>query len=96
MVRFLSVARLGISLGATVPHKIVGLNAPVGFTARADEPLSTGHRRVLAWLGGVAPSKPRVVLTHGEDNTRRMPSLEVKKHYGLTISMPRLGEAVEL
>jgi metallo-beta-lactamase family protein len=60
-----------------------------GFSAHA------GQKDLLSWLGGVAPSKPDVVLTHGEDGPRETLAGKVRKCFGLKTSMPRMGEVIE-
>jgi len=61
-----------------------------GFSAHA------GQRDLLSWMSAVAPSKPRVILTHGEDVPRRILAGEIHKHFGLETFMPRMGEVVEV
>jgi metallo-beta-lactamase family protein len=61
-----------------------------GFSAHA------GQKDLLKWIGAVAPSKPRVVLTHGEDKSRKILAGEIRKHYGLATSIPHMGEVIEL
>ena len=61
-----------------------------GFSAHA------GQKDLLNWFSAVAPSKPRVILTHGEDKARRVLSAEIKKRFGLSSSLPRMGEVVSL
>jgi metallo-beta-lactamase family protein len=60
-----------------------------GFSAHC------GQRDLLNWLGPVAPSKPFVVLTHGEDGPRNILANEVRKRFRLRTSMPRMGEVLE-
>jgi metallo-beta-lactamase family protein len=60
-----------------------------GFSAHA------GQKDLLSWLGAVAPSKPDVILTHGEDGPRKTLAAEVRKRYGLRTSLPRMGEVIE-
>ena len=60
-----------------------------GFSAHA------GQKDLLSWLGEVAPSKPAVVLTHGEDGPRKTLAGEVWKRFGLKASMPGMGEVLE-
>jgi metallo-beta-lactamase family protein len=55
-----------------------------------------GQKDLLKWFGAVAPSKPRVVLTHGEDKSRKILAGEIRKHYGLATSIPYMGEVIEL
>jgi metallo-beta-lactamase family protein len=60
-----------------------------GFSAHA------GQKDLLSWLSAVAPSKPEVVLTHGEDGPRKTLAGEVRKRFGLKTSIPRMGEVLE-
>jgi metallo-beta-lactamase family protein len=61
-----------------------------GFSAHA------GQKDLLRWLSALAPSKPRVVLTHGEDRARKTLSAEIRKRLGTAAAMPRMGEVIEL
>jgi metallo-beta-lactamase family protein len=60
-----------------------------GFSAHC------GQTDLLNWLAAVAPSKPDVVLTHGEDGPRKTLAGEVRRRFGLKTSMPRMGEVLE-
>ena len=61
-----------------------------GFSAHA------GQKDLLAWLSPVAPSKPRVVVIHGENGPRASLASCIQKRFGLKTSLPRMGETVEL
>ena len=61
-----------------------------GFSAHA------GQKDLLAWFSAVAPSKPRLILTHGEDKARRSLSAEIRKRFGLSSHLPRMGEVIQL
>jgi metallo-beta-lactamase family protein len=61
-----------------------------GFSAHA------GQKDLLRWLSALASSKPRVVLTHGEDRARKALSAEIRKRFGTATAMPRIGEVIEL
>jgi metallo-beta-lactamase family protein len=61
-----------------------------GFSAHA------GQTDLLAWLGALAPGKPRVVLTHGEDRQRQMLAQKIQQRYKLQPVMPRMGETIQL
>jgi len=61
-----------------------------GFSAHA------GQKDLLAWFASVAPSKPRLVLTHGEDKARRTLSAEIRKRFGASSYLPRMGESITL
>lgn len=61
-----------------------------GFSAHA------GQTDLLNWLGAVARSRPRVMLTHGEDSPRRTLAGMIQKRFNLKASLPRMGEAIEM
>jgi metallo-beta-lactamase family protein len=61
-----------------------------GFSAHA------GQTDLLSWFSAIAPSKPRVILTHGEDEPRTTLAREIQKRFRLTSSLPALGETIEL
>jgi metallo-beta-lactamase family protein len=61
-----------------------------GFSAHA------GQTDLLNWLSAIAPCKPKVVLTHGEDRPRQVLAGLVAKRFGLATVMPRMGEVIEL
>jgi len=60
-----------------------------GFSAHC------GQKDLLNWLGPAAPSKPFVVLTHGEDGPRKILADEVRKRFRLRTCTPRMGEVLE-
>ncbi len=61
-----------------------------GFSAHA------GESDLLHWFSAVAPSKPRVILTHGEDKSRQALAAAIKKQFKLMPTLPAMGETVEL
>jgi metallo-beta-lactamase family protein len=61
-----------------------------GFSAHA------GQTDLLTWVGVVAPSKPRVIVTHGEDGPRGEMAKQIRQRYGLKPVLPLLGDAIEL
>ena len=61
-----------------------------GFSAHA------GQADLLAWLAAIAPSKPRVVLTHGEDESRLGLDALVRQRFNLQTACPALGETLEI
>jgi metallo-beta-lactamase family protein len=61
-----------------------------GFSAHA------GQTDLLEWFGVIAPSRPRVVLTHGEDGPRRMLAGLIQQRHKLKPQLPRLYEVIEL
>ena len=61
-----------------------------GFSAHA------GQKDLLEWMSAIAPSKPQVVVTHGEDNPRNILAEQVRKRFGLKTLLPQMGDVVEL
>jgi metallo-beta-lactamase family protein len=61
-----------------------------GFSAHA------GQTDLLRWFDVMAPSKPRVALTHGEDDQRTALARCIQERYGLPSTLPRLGEVIDL
>jgi metallo-beta-lactamase family protein len=61
-----------------------------GFSAHA------GQTDLLTWFGAIAPIRPRVVLTHGEDGPRRALAQKIQQHFKLKAALPGMGETIEL
>jgi len=61
-----------------------------GFSAHA------GQKDLLTWLEAVLPSKPRIVLTHGEDKSREAMAILIRKKYRLESLVPAMRETIEL
>jgi len=61
-----------------------------GFSAHA------GQTDLLKWFGAIAPSRPQVVLIHGEDGPRAALAKLIDERHGLTPSLPKQGDAIEL
>ncbi len=61
-----------------------------GFSAHA------GQTDLLAWFAAVAPVRPRVVLTHGENPQRTTLAKLITERHGLTPILPALDEVIEL
>lgn len=70
-----------------VKAKIHTLN---GFSAHA------GQTDLLRWLGVIAPCKPRVALTHGENGPRTALAEQIKKRFGIEALLPREDEVIKL
>jgi metallo-beta-lactamase family protein len=61
-----------------------------GFSAHA------GQTDLLKWFNALAPDRPRVVLTHGEEKAR-IPLAEIIRHrYGIQPFLPQFGDSIEL
>ena len=99
MVGFQSPGSLGRQLvDGAEDVKIFGEKIPVrasihtmgGFSAHADQ---TG---LMQWFDAVAPSKPRLIITHGEDGARETLAGLIKEKHGITADMPELNEVIEI
>jgi metallo-beta-lactamase family protein len=61
-----------------------------GFSAHA------GQTDLLDWFSHLAPAKPRVILTHGEDGPREALAKKIKQLYRLPSQLPGMGDVIEL
>jgi len=61
-----------------------------GFSAHA------GQTDLLGWFSAIAPCKPRVVLTHGEDGPRNELARLIQERFKLSATLPSLGDVIEL
>ena len=61
-----------------------------GFSAHA------GQSDLMAWFASLAPSKPRVVLSHGDIGPRAALAKLIAERHGLTPYLPKLGETIVL
>ncbi|MBS0197833.1 MAG: MBL fold metallo-hydrolase [Planctomycetes bacterium] len=78
--------------------RIFGKPVPVRAKSHTFSGLSghAGQKDLLAWIGSVAPSKPRIFLTHGEDMQRTTLRGLILKRFGLTAQMPEHLETIEI
>jgi metallo-beta-lactamase family protein len=60
-----------------------------GFSAHA------GQTDLLTWFSAIAPSKPRVILTHGEDGPREALAQKIQQRFKLKPVLPRMGDTIE-
>jgi len=60
-----------------------------GFSAHA------GQRDLLEWFACLAPSRPRVLLTHGEKRGRDTLARLIRERHGLEPELPGLGDTIE-
>ncbi len=60
-----------------------------GFSAHA------GQTELLQWFSAVAPKRPRVFLTHGEDRARTALAAQLKSIHQIEAVLPALGERLE-
>jgi metallo-beta-lactamase family protein len=61
-----------------------------GFSAHA------GRSELLDWIGALAPSQPRVILTHGEPSPRKSLGEEITRRFQLPVLYPELGDKIDL
>jgi metallo-beta-lactamase family protein len=61
-----------------------------GFSAHADQ---TG---LLEWVGAMAGSRPRVIVTHGDDRARATFGRLIRSRYGLQSEIPNLGQVIDV
>jgi metallo-beta-lactamase family protein len=61
-----------------------------GFSAHA------GQTDLLAWFESLAPARPRVVLTHGEEDARVALAKKIQERHGLRSALPAIGETLTL
>lgn len=61
-----------------------------GFSAHA------GQRDLLDWLSALEPSRPRVLLTHGEDRPRTALAQAIRERFDLDVSLPDHGEIIRI
>jgi metallo-beta-lactamase family protein len=53
-----------------------------------------GQSDLLQWLGSMAASRPRVILTHGEDAARSAMAGLIERRFGLKPELPEMGEVI--
>jgi metallo-beta-lactamase family protein len=61
-----------------------------GFSAHA------GQTDLLTWFSAIAPCKPRVILTHGEDGPRQALAQKIQQRFKLKSTLPAMGDTIEL
>jgi metallo-beta-lactamase family protein len=54
-----------------------------------------GQSDLLAWMASLAPSRPRVVLTHGEDAPRAALRARIDERFGLAAETPGYLDTIE-
>lgn len=60
-----------------------------GFSAHA------GRSDLLRWFEPLASSRPKLILTHGEDRGRDPLAREIEKRHGIVAERPMLGDVIE-
>jgi len=82
-------AKTVVIFGETIPVR-AQIHTLGGFSAHA------GQTDLLAWFSALAPSRPRVALTHGEDGPRQALSRLISSRHELTPVLPAQGESLTL
>ena len=75
--------------GDTIPVR-AQIHTLNGFSAHA------GQTELLKWFRFLAPSKPQVVLTHGEARGREPLAEQIQKRHGLKPVLPSQGDVIRL
>jgi metallo-beta-lactamase family protein len=55
-----------------------------------------GQSDLIQWFDSMASSRPRVLLTHGEDNARQALAQIIADRYQLKAECPRLNDVIEI
>jgi metallo-beta-lactamase family protein len=61
-----------------------------GFSGHADQ------SELLKWFSTLAPAKPKVFLTHGEDRARGTLAKLIQQKFKLSPALPKQGEVIEI
>lgn len=75
--------------GGEVPVR-ASIHTMGGFSAHADQ------SGLLDWYGVMAPSRPRTIITHGEDRARNAFSEQLQKRFGVQAECPALNDVIEI
>ena len=99
IVGFQSQGSIGRRLVEKVPTisifgKVLKVKATIhtlgGFSAHA------GQTDLLKWLSYVTPSKPKIMLTHGEDGPRQALAACITRDFKIKANLPLIGDVVEI
>lgn len=77
---------------------IHGVKVPVRAAIKTMGGLSghAGQSDLVQWFSSLAGSRPRVILTHGEDKARNALRRIISDRFGLDCQMPDLNDVVEI
>jgi metallo-beta-lactamase family protein len=91
-----SLGRLIIDRVKTVT--IFGEKIPVKASVHTFGGLSghAGQDDLLKWFACVAPSKPRLILTHGEDKARKALAKLISAQHGIKAELPKLRQVIDI
>jgi metallo-beta-lactamase family protein len=91
-----SLGRLIIDRVKTV--SIFGERIPVKASVHTFGGLSghAGQTDLLNWFAAIAPSKPRLILTHGEEKARKTLAKAISDRHGIKAELPKLRQTIEI
>jgi metallo-beta-lactamase family protein len=77
---------------------IFGEKIPVRASVHTFGGLSghAGQTDLLRWIGSMAESQPRVILTHGEERGRQPLGKLITERFNLQVAFPKLRETIHL
>jgi metallo-beta-lactamase family protein len=77
--------------------RIMGRRVPVKATTHVLGGLSghAGQSDLLNWFGSLASSKPRVILTHGEDGPRHALRTRIRERFGISSELGGYRETIQ-
>jgi len=76
-------------MGEEIPVR-ASVHTMGGFSAHADQ------NGLLDWYSVMAPSRPRTIVTHGEDRARRALSGLLQQRFGVQPECPALDDVIEI
>jgi metallo-beta-lactamase family protein len=76
-------------MGEEIPVR-ASVHTMGGFSAHADQ------NGLLEWFGVMAPSRPRTIVTHGEDRARTAFSEHLQQRFGVKAECPALDDEIEI
>ena len=75
--------------GEEVPVR-ASIHTMGGFSAHADQ------NGLLDWYSVMAPSRPRTIITHGENRARTVFSGLIKERFGVNAECPALDDVIAI
>ena len=82
-------AKSVMMFGEEIPVR-ASIHTMGGFSAHADQ------RGLLDWFSTLAPSRPRTIITHGENRARQVFGDLIHSRFGLKTERPELGDVIEI
>lgn len=78
--------------------KVLGETIPVAASVHTMGGLSghAGQNDLMQWFSSLAPARPRVLLTHGEDSARQAMKRLIAGRHGIEAECPGLYDVIEI